>query len=264
MEGDRAPVNDWAGALGRILQFRDGARSARKRCQAAPLTPTGRAAILCAMPPSDPPPRIAVPGHGAVRVAPDIADIRLGVITVRPTAAEARSAAASTMDGVLGALRGGGIDARDLRTNLLSLDAVRDYSDGSQRITGYQLANTVEATIRAIDTTGAVVDAALAAGATSLDGLTFRLDDPTEALAEARRLAVADARHRAETLAAEAGVGLGPVVGIVEGGGFAPGPPRPVAMFRAKAETDAATPVEAGTNELSVDVTVEFAIGPSR
>jgi uncharacterized protein YggE len=164
------------------------------------------------------------------------------------------------MDAVLAALRSAGIAARDLRTTLLSLDAVRDYSDGSQRITGYQLSNTVEATVRAIDSTGALVDAALGAGATSLDGLTFRLDDLTEALAEARRLAVADARRRAETLASEAGVGIGRVVGIVEGGAVAPGPPRPVAMFRAKAEDAAATPVEAGTNELAIDVTVEFEI----
>jgi uncharacterized protein (TIGR02118 family) len=166
----------------------------------------------------------------------------------------------AAMDAVLASLRDGGVASHDLRTTLLNLDAVRDWSDGSQRITGYQLSNTVEATVRAIEATGALVDAALAAGATSLDGLTFRLDDPTEALAEARRLAVADARQRAETLAAEAGVRLGPVVAIVEGGAVAPGPPRPTAMFRAKAEADAATPVETGTNELSIEVTVEFAI----
>jgi uncharacterized protein YggE len=216
--------------------------------------------ILSAMPDPDRSSRILVPGRGAVRVVPDVADVRLGVVTVRPTASDARAAAAATMDAVLGALRAAVIDPRDLRTTLLSLDAVRDYSDGSQRITGYQLANTVEATIRAIDATGSAVDAALAAGATSLDGLTFRLEDPTDALAEARRLAVADARRRAETLAREAGVALGRVTGIVEGAAVAPGPPRPIAMFRAKAEMDASTPVEAGTSELSVDVTVEFEI----
>jgi uncharacterized protein YggE len=224
------------------------------------LTVARLAAILSAMPTAGPSPRITVPGHGAVRVAPDVADVRLGVLTIRPTAGEARAAAATTMDAVLAALRAGGVAGRDLRTTLLSLDAVRDWSDGSQRITGYQLANTVEATIRDIDATGALVDAALGAGATSLDGLTFRLDDPTDALAQARRLAVGDGRRRAETLAREAGVALGRVVGIVEDGSVAPGPPRPVAMFRAKGEADAATPVVAGTSELAVDVVVEYEI----
>lgn len=204
--------------------------------------------------------RITVPGHGAVRVAPDVADVRLGVLTVRPTAGEARSAAAATMDAVLAAIHAAGAASRDLRTTLLSLDAVRDYTDGSQRITGYQLANTVEATIRAVDQVGSVVDSALGAGATSLDGLTFRLDDPTDALAEARRLAVVDARQRAETLAKEAGVALGRVVAIVEGGGAGSGPPRPIELFAAKAGPAASTPVEAGTSELAVELTVEFAI----
>lgn len=224
------------------------------------LTAGWHPAILSAMPDADRTRRITVPGHGAVRVAPDVADVRLGVVTVRPTAGEARAVAATTMDAVLRALRDSGIAAHDLRTALLSLDAVRDWSDGNQRITGYQLANSVEATIRAIDAVGAAVDAALGAGATSLDGLTFRLDDPTDALVEARRAAVADARRRAETLATEAGVRLGAVVGIVEGRSVGAGPPSPVGLFRAKAEADAATPVEAGTSELTVDVIVEFAI----
>jgi len=203
---------------------------------------------------------ITVPGVGSVRVEPDVADLRLGVISVRPTAAAARAAAASTMQAVLEALVRAGVDRRDLRTSLISLDALRDYSSGSApTITGYQLANTVQATIRAIATVGETIDAALAAGATSMDGLEFRLADPTAELAEARRLAVADARARAETLASEAGVALGQVVEIVEGEAPTSGPPRPMAALRTKA--DVATPIEAGTSELTIGVVVRFAIG---
>jgi uncharacterized protein len=127
-------------------------------------------------------------------------------------------------------------------------------------VTGYQLTNTVEATIRDVATVGALIDAALAAGATSLDGLAFRLADPTEALAEARRRAVADARARAAVLAAEAGVILGRVVAITEGGEMSPGGPRPMEAMRMKAAADVATSVEAGTDELEVTVTVSFVI----
>lgn len=206
-------------------------------------------------------PTITVPGQGSVRVAPDVCDLRLGVVSIRPTASAARAAAAETMRSVLDALTAAGIERRDLRTTLVGLDAVRDYSAaGGAIVTGYQLTNTVEATVRAVDTVGGVIDAALAAGATSMDGLTFRLEDPTAALAEARRLAVADARARATTLAAEARVTLGRVVAIVEGGGFVGGPPRPIADFQAKAVAAAPTPVEMGANELSVGVTIVFAI----
>jgi uncharacterized protein YggE len=204
---------------------------------------------------------ITVPGRGTVRIDPDVATIRLGVVVVRPTAADARTAAASTMESVLGALTGGGVERRDLRTTLVGLDAVRDYSSESgPRVTGYQLTNAVEATIRAIESVGALIDEALAAGATSMDGLSFQLADPTAALDEARRRAVADARARATTLAAEAGVTLGAVVDIVEGGALPPGPPRPMAELRMKAAADVATPVEAGTSELQIGITVSFAI----
>src|SRR4051794_2533223 len=185
---------------------------------------------------------ITVPGRGAVRVDPDVATIRLGVVLVRPTAGGARSAAASAMQAVLESLDAGGVKRADLRTSLVGLDAVRDYSgEGGPRVTGYQLTNTVEATVREVATVGALIDAALAAGATSLDGLAFRLADPTEALSEARRRAVADARARATMLAAEAGVTLGSVVAINEGGQLPPGGPRPMEAMRMKAAADVAT-----------------------
>jgi uncharacterized protein len=204
---------------------------------------------------------ITVPGRGIVTVQPDVASLRLGAVIVRPTASEARTAAAATMEAVIDALVAGGVARRDLRTTLVGLDAVRDYSSESgPRVTGYQLTNTVEATIRDLATVGAVIDAALAAGATSMDGLSFRLADPTEALAQARRRAVGDARERATTLAAEAGVGLGSVVAIVEGGGLVPGPPGPLAEMRMKAMADTATPVESGTDDLEVRLAVTFGI----
>lgn len=203
---------------------------------------------------------ITVPGRGIVTVDPDIAVLRLGVVVVRPTAADARAAAATTMRAVLAALAAGGVTRPDQRTTLVGLDAVRDYSSESgPKVTGYQLTNTVEATVRAVATVGELIDAALAAGATSMDGLSFRVADPRAALAEARRRAVADARDRATTLADEAGIALGRVVGILESGAVEPGPPRPMAEMRMKA-ADASTPVEAGTNELEVGVSVTFAI----
>ena len=211
--------------------------------------------------PGESPDAITVPGRGLVAVDPDIAVLRLGVVVVRPTAADARSTAAVTMGAVLAALTEGGVKKADLRTTLVGLDAVRDYSSESgPRVTGYQLTNTVEATIRAVATVGELIDAALAAGATSMDGLSFRVADPSDALDEARRRAVADARRRAATLAAEAGVSVGRVLAIVEGGAVEPGPPLPMAEMRMKAMDAASTPVEAGTNELEIGVTVTFAI----
>ena len=204
--------------------------------------------------------RIVAPGLGRLTVEPDVATVRLGVAITRPTASEARDAAAATMTAILDSVVTAGVARRDIRTSLLGLGPLTDYSpERGPRVTGYQLTNTVEVTVRDLGAAGRVIDSALAAGASSLDGLEFHLDDPTEAQAAARTAAVEDARRRATTLAAAADVTLGPVVGIVEGS-------RPTAMHERggimgmalKAAAD--TPVEAGTQEIVVSVVVTFLI----
>ena len=147
-----------------------------------------------------------VSGTGRVAVDPDVADLRLGVAVARPTVEAARAAAAETMAAILAAVASAGVARRDIRTSLLSVQPRYDYRDGkAPALTGYDLANTVEVTVRDLGTLGAVVDGALTAGATSLDGLTFRVDDPREAERTARTAAVAEARARAEVLAAAGG-----------------------------------------------------------
>ena len=200
---------------------------------------------------------ITVSGTGRVAVEPDVADLRLGVAISRDSVAEARSEAARVMEAILGAVRAAGVADRDIRTTTLSIQPRHDYRDGKPpTLVGYDLANVVEVNVRDLTTLGDVVDGALRAGATSLDGLTFHVDDPTGPEARARTAAVTAARARAEVLAKAAGVRISGVSDIVEG---AP----PAAFPRAKAErmlmaADAGTPVSSGTTEIAVTVTVTF------
>jgi uncharacterized protein YggE len=203
---------------------------------------------------------IVVSGTGRVSVEPDVAELRLGVAVSRPTVEAARTAAAETMKAILDAVLAAGVAARDVRTTLLSVQPRYDYRDGkAPTLVGYDLSNIVEITARDLGKLGAVVDGALSAGATSLDGLSFRLDDPREAERSARIAAVKEARSRAEVLAEASGVGIAGVADIVEGG---PRPtwPQPKATRMLQA-ADAGTAVEAGTTEISVTVTVTFRIG---
>jgi uncharacterized protein YggE len=203
---------------------------------------------------------ISVPGVGRVSVQPDIATLRLGVMVVRQTAAAARESAAASMTAVLEALSARGVARKDLRTALLSLSPVTDYSpETGPRVTGYQAANSVAVTVRDLASAGALIDAALAAGATSMDGLDFGVDDPSAAEEQARQLAMADARRRAQTIAQAAGLTLGAVTNVVEGerGGPVPFPVLRAVAFKAEA---ADTPVEAGSQEIVVSVTVAYSI----
>ena len=151
---------------------------------------------------------IVVSGTGRIAVDPDVAELRLGVAVSRPSVVAARAAAAETMTAILAAVAAAGVAPRDVRTTLLSVQPRYDYRDGkAPTLVGYDLANIVEVTVRDLATLGAIVDGSLAAGATSLDGLSFRVDDPREAERAARIAAVAEARSRAEILAEAAGRG---------------------------------------------------------
>jgi uncharacterized protein YggE len=202
---------------------------------------------------------IVVSGTGRVSVQPDVADLRLGVNLSRATVDEARKDAGATMAAILTAVERAGVAQKDVRTALLSVQPQYEYRDNQPpALSGYQLANQVEVTVRDLARLGDVVDGTLKAGATSMDSLNFRVEDPAPAEREARTRAMAEARSRADVLAEAAGVAITGVASVSEDGALPP--PRP---FAAKAErmamaADVSTPVETGSLEVSVRVTVAY------
>jgi uncharacterized protein YggE len=204
---------------------------------------------------------IVVSGTGRVAVQPDVADLRLGVTVAKPTVEAARGEAAATMDAILRAVDGAGVARADVRTAMLSVQPRYDYRDGRAPVlTGYEIANVVEVSVRDLSALGDVIDATLTAGATSMDALSFRLADPRPAEGEARRQAMAEARSRADVLAEAAGVTVQGVSDIVEGQPVRP--PGPVAKAQRMAlAADAGTPVEAGTLDVAVTVSVTYRAG---
>ena len=204
---------------------------------------------------------IVVSGTGRVAVQPDVADLRLGVTVAKPTVEAARGEAAATVDAILRAVDGAGVARADVRTAMLSVQPRYDYRDGRAPVlTGYEIANVVEVSVRDLSALGDVIDATLTAGATSMDALSFRLADPRPAEREARRQAMAEARSRADVLAEAAGVTVQGVSDIVEGQPVRP--PGPVAKAERMAlAADAGTPVEAGTLEVAVTVSVTYRAG---
>lgn len=203
---------------------------------------------------------ISVSGTGRVTIAPDVADLRLGVQVTKPTVKEARDLAATAMTKVIAALRAAGIAERDIQTTILSLQPVYTYpSDGTApKLNGYQVTNTVMATVRNLDRLADAVDGAMAAGATTIDGITFRVADPTAAQAQARAAAMADAKAKAQALASAAGVSITGVAQISEGSTVTP-PPIPYAGA-APLKAEVATPIQPGTSEVQVDVSVVYLI----
>lgn len=204
---------------------------------------------------------ISVTGVGRVTIAPDVADVRVGVQLTRPTVKEARDAAAAAMTKVVASLKANGVADKDIQTSILSLQPTYDYGTGggAAKLTGYMLTNSVSATVRDLGRLSDVVDGAMAAGATTVDGISFRVEDQAGAEAQARTAALAQAKATAEALASGAGVMIVGVASITESSSM-PAPIPYAAASKAAGALDAATPVQVGTNEVEVSVSVSYLI----
>ena len=126
-------------------------------------------------------------------------------------------------------------------------------------IKGYIAANTVSVRVRALDSLGGLLDAAVKDGANTLNGVEFGLQQPEPVMNEARKAAVADAKARAELIAGAAGVKLGAIKSITEGGAA----PMPMPMMRMAADAAAgAVPVASGEVGTTAQVTIVWTLAP--
>ncbi|MFV0491626.1 MAG: SIMPL domain-containing protein [Pseudorhodobacter sp.] len=204
-------------------------------------------------------PSIIVTGQGKVEAPPDMATLSLGVQSEAATAAEAMAANSEQLGTVLANLRSAGVEDRDLQTSGLSLNPnwTRPREGQSPAIAGYRASNMLSVRVRNLDNLGTLIDAALADGANTLNGISFGVSDPEPLQQEARRRAVADARAQAELLTEAAGVELREVRRISAGGGsFQPEPP----MFRSGAAMEMAVPVAEGEISVTASVSIEWEI----
>jgi len=203
---------------------------------------------------------ISVTGQGIVNLTPDTSDIQLGVTVQKSTATEARNAAADAMNGVIAAVKQAGVADADIQTTNLSLQPVYDNNSsingGPGKLIGFQVNNEISVVVRDLSKVGTIVDTAVTAGATSVDGIDFRVNNEGPAETQARAAAVADAKSKADQLASAAGVTITGVSSIDE---QSESTPYPVA-FAGAAPRAASTPIQPGTTSVTVTVTVVYVI----
>jgi uncharacterized protein len=200
---------------------------------------------------------IIVNGTGRVSVTPDRLFLNLGVETRAPKVADALRANNKAAQDLIKVLKDKGVADKDIKTSQLSI--YPQFDTTGRKITSYQVTNSVTATIRDISTSGDLIDAAatVAGDAIRINGLDFTVGDPSVALASARDLAVKDAKTQAEQLAASAGVKLGKLRTISSGDTTQP------PVFRqsvAVADASAATPISAGSQDVTTNVQLIFDI----
>jgi hypothetical protein len=197
---------------------------------------------------------ITVSGTGIVTSVPDEAQFVFGVAVTGPTARAALGASSRRMTALIAAVKGQGVAPADLQTSQVALTP--NTNDSGSKILNFTASESLTVTTKAIAKAGAIVDAAVAAGANNVDGPSLGPSSQQALRQRALAAAIADARSRAVAIARAAHVQLGRVVTVTEDSSTPP------IAFQgaAKAAAAPATPVEPGTVQTEEDVTVTFAI----
>jgi len=196
---------------------------------------------------------IVVAGQGSIAARPDRAQLSFGVSSDAKTASAALRTNAAEMTKVIAALKSQGIAAADLRTDLVSLSS--RYSQNGETVVGYTATNSGSATVRNLAKIGAIIDAAVDAGANQVSGPNLVRSSAASLYRAALRAAIADARGKARTIAAASGLHIRRITDVAESSA-APSP----TPLTAKASADASTPVETGSTLVEATVTVTFAV----
>ena len=193
---------------------------------------------------------ITVDGTGIVTSVPDQAEFSFGVSTTASSARAALSQNAARMTRVIAALKAQGIAPADIRTDQISLTP--NTNEAGTSVVSYTATNSVSATTKSIARAGAIIDAAVKAGANLVGGPSLTPSDQHLLERQALRAAMADARARAQVIATAAHARLGRVRTVSESGNG------PVTESPVAAKSLATTPVEPGTVKTEADLTVTF------
>jgi uncharacterized protein len=215
------------------------------------------AGAYAAQPPPPPDlPVIVTVGEGAVRRVPDRAFITVAVETRARSPREAQRLNAEAMSGVQQRLSAARVPADAVRTAGYDLQQEFDFVQGRRVPREYVARNAVEVRVDEVARAGEIMDLVVQAGATSLTGIRFDLQDRAGAEREALRLAVADARARADAAAAGAGRSVDRVIRVDDSRESVPPPPRPMMTMAARTAEAAQTPVEPGLIEFHARVSL--------
>ncbi len=202
---------------------------------------------------------ISVTGQAEMYVKPDVATASFGVETNASTAQEAQKLNSSAMNRVISVLKGKGIAEADIQTSNFSLYPI--YEQQSDRpyvqqmtVTGYRCSNTVTVRIKNISNVGSIIDAAIGAGATNVNSVSFGVLDSKKYEDEMLAKAVENARHKADIMAKAAGVNITGIFKMSDGW-VSVSTARSMKMMADYAE---AAPIEPGEVSIIGTVRIDF------
>jgi uncharacterized protein YggE len=195
-------------------------------------------------------------GTGTGSAAPDTAQISLGATFSARNRTAAQDGASKIAAAIIAAVKGAGIDEKDIQTGQVSLNP--RYNSSGSTVTGYDAFQSIDIETKSLDKVSAAISAATAAGATNVSGPQFSLSDTNAARVDAIGKAMADAKTRAEAIAKASGRTLGRVISVTEAPVSQVSPIYDTA--RASSTKSVPVPIEPGQVDATTQLTVIFAL----
>ncbi|MBI5139822.1 SIMPL domain-containing protein [Candidatus Nomurabacteria bacterium] len=218
---------------------------------------------------------ITLSGYGEVSAVPDIATVYFTITKEGKTVKEAQDAVALVEKGALDSVEANGVADKDVKTSNVSFSPKYNYGEPcfyetglvrpcytAQKIVGYESSESITVKVRNTDDVGKIMQALGTLGVSNLSGPNFAIDDEDSLKAEARKLAIEDAKAKAKVLAKDLGVRLGKVISFGEDGNY------PMPMYYSKdmmmsegaVNQVAPAQVPKGENTISSSVSITYEI----
>lgn len=200
---------------------------------------------------------ISLAATGSIKTAPDKVDLSTGVTSQAPSAKDALAKNSAAMSQLIDALKGEGLDPKDIQTTNFSVQPVyEERKEGrAPAIIAYQVMNSVRITVHDKAKLGVILDKVVTLGANDVGSIEFGISDPEALKDEARKQAVSQATANAKLYAEAVGGTLGKVLTIAEDEGMV------VTRYAAPAPVETAAkavPIESGTATVEVRVRMTF------
>lgn len=203
---------------------------------------------------------LTVNGIGRVTIVPDMATVNIGVRSEADSVTDALESNTAQANAISQALKEMGVEEKDIQTSNFNVYPTDRWNPMTGEVEGryFVVENNVNVTVRELSSLGEVLNTVVEAGANSIYGISFNVEDRSAAVAEARDLAIADAKAKAEAIAASAGVQLGELtsISVYESG-------MPIGYFDGKggmAAAEMAVPIAAGTLTIVMESNLSYTI----
>lgn len=218
--------------------------------------------------------QISISGEGKVSVRPDIATFTVSVVTRAKKIGDAQRQNTERSNAVFAYLKGQGVQEKDLTSAGYSIYPQYVYTrelilceanmpcppQRPPQIASYEVRHTIEVKIHDLNKVDDLLEGVVASGANEVGSVSFSVDRPEQAQAEARKQAIDSAKEKAKVLARDLGVRLGKIVSFSEFGGQPPIYMRSALKegMGGDAATSATPEVQPGEQEIRSNVTIVF------